>query len=68
MSVDFQRSGTYHILVVSGMNVGILAFVIFWTMRRLRSGETFASIITIVLSLGYAYLCDSGAPILRSTQ
>ncbi len=44
MSVDFQRSGTYHILVVSGMNVGILAFVIFWTLRRLRSGETFASI------------------------
>ncbi len=66
MSVDFQRSGTYHILVVSGMNVGILAFVIFWTLRRLRSGETFASIVTIVLSLGYAYLCDIGAPILRS--
>ncbi len=66
MSVDFQRSGTYHILVVSGMNVGILAFVIFWTLRRLRSGETLASIVTIALSLGYAYLCDSGAPILRS--
>ena len=66
MSVDFQRSGTYHILVVSGMNVGILAFVVFWTLRRLRSGETVASIATIALSLGYAYLCDSGAPILRS--
>jgi competence protein ComEC len=66
MSVDFQRSGTYHILVVSGMNVGILAFVIFWTMRRLRSSERLASTITIILSLGYAYLCDSGAPILRS--
>ena len=66
MSVDFQRSGTYHILVVSGMNVGILAFVIFWTLRRLRSSETLASILTILLSLGYAYLCDSGAPILRS--
>jgi competence protein ComEC len=34
--VDFQRSGTYHILVVSGMNVTILAFVVFWTLRRLR--------------------------------
>ena len=30
--LDFQRSGTYHILVVSGMNVGILAFVVFWLM------------------------------------
>ena len=34
--VDFQRSGTYHVLVVSGMNVSILAFVVFWTLRRLR--------------------------------
>ena len=35
--VDFQRSGTYHVLVVSGMNVSILAFVVFWTLRRLRT-------------------------------
>ena len=34
--IDFQRSGTYHVLVVSGMNVSILAFVVFWTLRRLR--------------------------------
>jgi Domain of unknown function (DUF4131)/Competence protein len=31
---DFQRSGTDHIRVVSGMNVSILAFVVFWVMRR----------------------------------
>jgi competence protein ComEC len=37
--VDFQRSGTYHILVVSGMNVSILAFVVFWTLRRMRVGD-----------------------------
>jgi len=36
---DFQRSGTYHILVVSGMNVSILAFVVFWMLRRLRLGK-----------------------------
>jgi competence protein ComEC len=36
---DFQRSGTYHVLVVSGMNVSILAFVVFWTLRRLRLAE-----------------------------
>jgi len=35
---DFQRSGTYHILVVSGMNVSIPAFVVFWVMRRVRLG------------------------------
>jgi competence protein ComEC len=30
---EYQRSGTYHVLVVSGMNLSILAFAIFWTGR-----------------------------------
>jgi predicted membrane metal-binding protein len=29
--VNFQRSGTYHVLVVSGMNVSILAMFTLWT-------------------------------------
>jgi competence protein ComEC len=64
--IDFQRSGTYHILVVSGMNVGILAFVIFWTMRRLRLSEAFASLFTVLFSVAYAYLTQVGPPVWRS--
>lgn len=63
---NFQRSGTYHVLVVSGMNLGILAFVVFWVLRRLRIGEIWASATTALLGFGYAYLCDWGAPIVRS--
>jgi competence protein ComEC len=62
----FQRSGTYHILVVSGMNIGILAFVIFWLLRRFRMGAALATAATVLLSCGYAYLTDAGAPIVRS--
>ena len=65
-SADFQKSGTFHVLVVSGMNVSILALVIFWVARRLRMGEVIASIVTVVVSFGYAWLCDVGAPILRA--
>ncbi len=65
--VDFQRSGTYHVLVVSGMNLSILAFVCFWTLRRLRLGETWAGLLTIVLSIAYALLTDVGPPIWRAT-
>jgi len=36
--VDFQRSGTYHVLVVSGMNVSILALFTLWFLRRIGSG------------------------------
>lgn len=64
--LDFQRTGTFHILVVSGMNVGILAWVIFWSARKLRLGEGAATLSTIVLSLLYAYVTDLGPPILRA--
>ena len=64
---DFQRTGTYHILVVSGINVGILAFAVFGVLRRLPFGETWATILTIVLSWGYAFVADLGSPIVRAT-
>jgi competence protein ComEC len=64
--MDFQRSGTYHILVVSGMNLSILAFVVFWTLRRLRANEMVASLLTVLLSIAYALLTDVGAPIWRA--
>ncbi len=65
--VDFQRSGTYHILVVSGMNLGILVFVIFRLLRRLRVNELVAGAVTLLLAVAYALLTEVGAPIWRST-
>jgi len=65
--VDFQRSGTYHILVVSGMNVTILAFVAFWTLRRLRLGDIPATLLTILFCVAYAFLTEVGAPVWRAT-
>jgi len=65
--VDFQRSGTYHILVVSGMNVTILAFLVFWTLRRLRLGDIPATLLTILLCVAYAFLTEVGAPVWRAT-
>jgi competence protein ComEC len=64
---DFQRSGTYHILVVSGMNVTILAFVAFWMLRRLRLGDIPATVMTILFCVAYAFLTEVGAPVWRAT-
>jgi competence protein ComEC len=64
---DFQRSGTYHVLVVSGMNVTILAFVIFWTLRRLRFGDIPATILTVAFCASYAFVTEVGAPVWRAT-
>ena len=53
--------------VVSGINVGILAFAVFWLLRKLPFGETWATILTLVLSWGYAFVADLGSPIVRAT-
>jgi competence protein ComEC len=63
---EFQQTGVYHLLVVSGMNVGILAFAMFWLARRLRFPEWAASFVTIALSVFYAYIAGMGVPIVRA--
>ena len=65
--VDFQRSGTYHVLVVSGMNVSILAFVVFWTLRRLRISDLPATLLTVGSCVLYAVITEVGAPVWRAT-
>jgi competence protein ComEC len=64
---DFQRSGTYHVLVVSGMNVSILAFIIFLTLRSLRLPDIPATLLTIAFCAAYAFVTEVGAPVWRAT-
>jgi competence protein ComEC len=65
---EFQQTGVYHLLVVSGMNVALLAFALFWLARRLRLPQWSASLLTIVLSVCYAYLAGMGVPIMRGAH
>jgi len=64
---DFQRSGAYHVLVISGLKVGILALAVFWLLRRLRVKNEIASLTAICLIAGYAWVTDVGAPVWRAT-
>jgi competence protein ComEC len=64
---DFQRTGTYHVLVISGLKVAVLAMVLFWLLRRVRVGDVVASVVTILLTIAYALLTDVGAPVWRAT-
>jgi competence protein ComEC len=64
---DFQRTGTYHVLVISGLKVAVLALVMFWLLRRMRVNELAASAITILFTVAYAVLTDVGAPVWRAT-
>jgi competence protein ComEC len=63
---EFQQTGVYHLLVVSGMNVALLALTVFWLARRLHAPEWAAAIATIALSVFYAYIAGMGVPIQRA--
>jgi competence protein ComEC len=64
--VEFQRSGTYHILVVSGMNLSILAFATFWTLRQFRLDPALAAVTTVGVSFAYAFVVGVGPPVWRA--
>jgi competence protein ComEC len=64
--LEFQRSGTFHLLVVSGMNVAVFAVFLLWLMRWVRLPAEYAMVAAIVLTCGYAWLTELGTPILRS--
>jgi competence protein ComEC len=63
---EYQRSGTYHVLVVSGMNLSILAVAFFWTLRQFRVDPALAAIATVVVSFGYAFVVGVGPPVWRA--
>jgi competence protein ComEC len=64
--LEFQRSGTFHLLVVSGMNVAVFAVFLLWLLRWLRLRQEYAVLAALALTVSYAWLTDLGAPILRS--
>jgi len=63
---EWQRTGLYHILVVSGLKVGILAFAVFWLARRLGSGELPAALVAFLAAGAYGWLAEMGTPVMRA--
>ncbi|MDE3147855.1 MAG: DNA internalization-related competence protein ComEC/Rec2, partial [Acidobacteriota bacterium] len=66
LRVGFERTGSFHMLVVSGFHLAIVAGCIFWIMRRLRLPRVPATSITILASYGYALFTGFATPVQRS--
>ena len=63
----YQRSGIYHLIVVSGLNLAILAGFVYWLLRRLRLGEWPSTILMLAAAVVFAWINDEGAPVWRAT-
>jgi competence protein ComEC len=61
------KSGTVHILVVSGFNVGIVAFMINLLLKILRLGRKARIILIAICLLVYCAITGATNPVIRAT-
>ena len=66
LAESFRLSGAYHVLVVSGLNVAILAVFLFWLLRRLHAREWLATLVTMAALVFYLLLVEDRPPIERA--
>jgi competence protein ComEC len=66
LRVGFERTGSFHLFVVSGMHVALLAGLVFWIARRMRLSRWLATLITLALISAYALLTGFGVPVQRA--
>ena len=66
LRVGFERTGSFHMLVVSGFHLAIVAGCLFWVARRLRLPRVPATVVTILASFAYALFTGFATPVQRS--
>jgi competence protein ComEC len=62
----FERTGTFHLFVVSGLHVALLAATLFWLLRRTHMPQAVAVLLTLAVTTGYALLTGFGLPAQRA--
>lgn len=66
LRVGFERTGSFHMLVVSGFHLAVVAGFVFWIARRLHVPNLFATMLTIPASFAYALFTGFATPVQRS--
>lgn len=64
---SMMRTGTVHILVVSGFNVGIVAFIILLLLKLIKIRKKWRLASAIPLLMLYSLITGASTPVVRST-
>lgn len=65
-SVNFQKTGVFHVLVVAGLHVGAFAAFLFWLARRLKLSRFATSIAVVCCVAIYVAVVEQRPPVLRA--
>jgi len=63
----FFETGTVHLLAISGLHVGIVAWMLFLLLRVMRASRGRAALIVATATIFYAILTDARPPAIRAT-
>jgi competence protein ComEC len=66
LRAGFERTGSFHMLVVSGFHLTIVAGCLFWIASRLRLPRLPATFVTIAATIAYALFTGFATPVQRS--
>ena len=64
---SFRKTGLYHLLVIAGLHVGLLALLADGLLRLVRLGERARRLTVLALLIFYAFLVEQRAATLRAT-
>ena len=62
----FQDTGVYHVLVLAGLHVGILAALLLWTGRTFRLPIALTTLVTMGVLSFYVAIVQDRPPIIRA--
>lgn len=63
---EFIKTGTVHILSISGLHVGLIAALVLFVFGILRVPKKVNLIMTVVFLIVYSYVAGSSPPIIRA--
>ena len=65
-SVEFQKTGVFHVFVIAGLHVGALIFFLNWLFRKLRFPRSLATILLLILLFTYITVVEQSVSVLRA--
>ncbi|MCX5668026.1 MAG: DNA internalization-related competence protein ComEC/Rec2 [Candidatus Omnitrophica bacterium] len=64
---DFVKTGTVHVLAISGLHVGFVAAIFLFILKLLRAPKKLRLISTAVILIVYSFVAGSNPPVVRAT-
>ena len=66
LRAGFERTGSFHMLVVSGLHLAIVAGFVLWSAGKMRIPQLPATLLTLAISFAYALFTGFATPVQRS--